>query len=43
MHYQVEQSRGIVPLSVDYKVKPNQQLIEKINTLLGGRMSRITY
>ncbi|SMM99020.1 DNA polymerase III alpha subunit [uncultured Candidatus Thioglobus sp.] len=43
LHYQVQQSRGIVPLSVDYKVKPNQQLIEKINTLLGGRMSRITY
>jgi DNA polymerase-3 subunit alpha len=41
--YQAQDSKGKVPLTKDYFVTPNQQLIETVDTLLGGHVSKINY
>ena len=41
--YRVNDSKGEMPLTKDYFVIPNQQLIETVDTLLGDRVSKINY
>ncbi len=43
LYYQANQAQGSVLLSQDYFVKPNQYLVENVDTLLGDHVSRINY
>ncbi|MDC9714289.1 MAG: DNA polymerase III subunit alpha [Gammaproteobacteria bacterium] len=43
LHYQLKQSKGSISLNQAYSVKPNQQLINAVDTLLGSRVSRTNY
>ncbi|RUA03986.1 MAG: DNA polymerase III subunit alpha [Gammaproteobacteria bacterium] len=43
LHYQVKDSIGVLRLSNEYSVQPNQELVEEIDRLLGGNSGQINY
>ncbi|MBE8189496.1 MAG: DNA polymerase III subunit alpha [Candidatus Thioglobus sp.] len=43
IHYKSNHISGNIPLAKEYFVSPNQQLIDAVDSLLGGRFSRIYY